>query len=194
MVKRLFDIIASAAGLALLSPLMLAAAVAVRLEDGGPVFFVHQRVGMGFVPFGMLKFRTMVVDAPSIGPPVTAGGDPRVTRTGRFLRKAKLDELPQLINVLKGDMSLVGPRPEVKRYVDAFRDEYARVLSVRPGITDYASIVYRDEEAVLAASDDPERLYVDEVLPKKIALNLEYIGRAGFAEDVRIILRTLMAL
>lgn len=194
MVKRLFDIIAASMGLVVLSPLMLAVALAVKLEDGGPVFFVHRRIGRGFVPFGMYKFRTMVVDAASAGPAITVGGDPRVTGTGRLLRRTKLDELPQLINVLTGDMSLVGPRPEVAKYVEAFRGEYSRVLSVRPGVTDYASIVYRDEESVLAASGDPERLYVEDVLPRKLKLNIEYIGRASFIEDIKIILKTLNAL
>jgi lipopolysaccharide/colanic/teichoic acid biosynthesis glycosyltransferase len=142
----------------------------------------------------MYKFRTMVVDAASAGPAITVGGDPRVTGTGRLLRRTKLDELPQLINVLTGDMSLVGPRPEVAKYVEAFRGEYSRVLSVRPGVTDYASIVYRDEESVLAASGDPERLYVEDVLPRKLKLNIEYIGRASFIEDIKIILKTLNAL
>ena len=194
MFKRLFDFCVSASGLLLLSPVFLAVAVLVKVGDGGPVFFLHERIGRGFAPFKMYKFRTMVTDAARLGPAVTKGGDPRITRVGAFLRKTKLDELPQLINVAKGDMSLVGPRPEVARYVEAFRDEYAEILSVRPGITDYASIMYRDEEEVLRGAADLEKTYVGEVLPRKLMLNREYIRKASALEDIRIIFRTIASL
>ncbi len=154
------------------------AAVAVRLDSRGPVLFVQQRVGRNFVPFDILKFRTMVADANRRGGQITSGNDARITRVGRWLRKLKLDELPQLINVVRGDMSLVGPRPEVPQFVALFRDDYATVLAVRPGLTDAASIKYRDEAAVLAASDDPRRAYVEQVLPDKIALARDYVQRS----------------
>jgi len=142
----------------------------------------------------MIKFRTMTVDAPKRGLEITVGGDPRITGPGRFLRKSKVDELPQLINVLKGDMSIVGPRPEVRKYVEAMKDDYSRILTVRPGITDYASIMFRDEEGLLGKAVDPEKMYLAEVLPRKVALNLEYISKMGLLEDVRIIIRTLASL
>ncbi|HLB25301.1 MAG TPA: SDR family NAD(P)-dependent oxidoreductase [Nitrospirota bacterium] len=192
--KRLFDIVASGVGLVILSPLMLAAAAIVKLEDGGPAFFLQERAGRGMRPFRMFKFRTMRAGAQSEGPSVTAGGDPRVTRAGRYLRRYKLDELPQLVNVLLGEMSLVGPRPEVFKYVREYPVEFSEVLGVRPGITDYASIVYRNEEEVLASSEDAEELYVKEVLPAKLSLNLRYVKKMGFAEDLRIIMKTLSAL
>jgi lipopolysaccharide/colanic/teichoic acid biosynthesis glycosyltransferase len=176
----------------LLSPLFLLAALAVRFDSRGPVFFVQQRVGRNFVPFGILKFRTMVVDAEARGGQITSGHDPRITASGRWLRKTKFDELPQLINVLRGDMSLVGPRPEVPKYVDMFRDEYVRILTVRPGLTDPASIKYRDEAAVLAASDDPERAYVEQVLPDKIALARDYVARATLCGDLWLLMQTFL--
>lgn len=174
------------------SPLLAVAALAVKLDSRGPVIFAQQRVGRNFQPFRIYKFRTMVVDADKRGAQITAGADPRITRVGRWLRKTKLDELPQLINVVKGDMSLVGPRPEVPRYVEMFRDDYAAVLAVRPGLTDPASIEYRDESSLLAASSDPERTYVEEILPHKIKLARDYIARASFVGDIGIILRTLV--
>ncbi len=191
--KRLFDIVSSALGLLAASPLLLAAAVLVKLEDGGPVFFLHERVGRNFRPVRVIKFRTMKV-SPSGGPEVTSGSDPRITRIGRHLRKTKLDELPQLINVLKGDMSLVGPRPEVARYVDAFRDIYKDILTVRPGVTDPASIAYRSEEEILEGVNDPEEYYVKEILPRKLDINLRYVKERSLAGDVGIILRTLSVL
>lgn len=159
----------------------------------GPVFYRQQRVGRGFQPFRIFKFRTMVVDAPLRGGQITSGhNDPRITRIGRFLRKWKLDELPQLFNVVQGDMSLVGPRPEVPRYVEMFRTEYTDILRVRPGITDLASIKYRDEASLLSLSNDPERTYVDEILPAKLALAREYVARASFGLDLRILVLTAL--
>jgi len=190
--KRAFDVVAAGVGLVLLSPVLLAAAVAVKCDSRGPVFFVQKRVGRDFAPFGIIKFRTMVVDAEGRGGQVTPGNDPRVTRAGRWLRKSKVDELPQLINVVRGDMSLVGPRPEVPKYVELFRDDYARILAVRPGLTDPASIKYHDEAAVLVASDDPERTYIEQVLPDKIALAQQYVERASLVGDLRLIVQTLL--
>lgn len=186
--KRAFDVAAAGAGLVLLSPVLLAVAAAIALLDPGPVLFRQTRVGRGRKPFEILKFRTM--RAGGAGAKVTAGSDPRVTPLGRLLRRTKLDELPQLINVLRGDMSVVGPRPEVPEYVELFEDDYAHILSVRPGITDYAAIKYRDEESVLAAYRDAEDGYVTKVLPDKIALYRRYIDDAGFATDLKIILAT----
>lgn len=192
VLKRTLDVTASGLGLIALSPLLAVAAVAVRLDSPGPVFFLQQRMGRNFKPFWIYKFRTMVVDADKRGGQLTAGADPRITRTGRLLRKTKLDELPQLFNVLRGDMSLVGPRPEVPKYVEMFRDDYADVLLVRPGLTDPASIKYSDEAAVLAASSEPEQLYIQQILPDKIALARQYIRQASLTGDLRIMLQTLL--
>ena len=190
--KRLFDLIASGLGLVLVSPLLIGAALAVRLDSPGPVFFLQQRVGRNFRPFWIYKFRTMVVDASKLGGQITAGTDPRITRSGRWLRLSKIDELPQLLNVFLGDMSLVGPRPEVPKYVEMFHDDYLEVLSVRPGVTDPASVKYRDEAAILAASSNPEQEYLQRILPDKIALARQYIAQATFWGDLGILLRTLL--
>jgi lipopolysaccharide/colanic/teichoic acid biosynthesis glycosyltransferase len=191
MGKRLFDLGWTLLGLLLLSPLFLAVAVAIKLDDGGPVFFRQERVGYQGRPFRIWKFRTMVVNAEAVGRQITVGGDPRITRIGCWLRKAKLDELPQLVNVLVGEMSLVGPRPEVPRYVALYTPEQRRVLDLVPGITDPASIKYRDENDVLARATDPDRAYIDEVMPEKLRINLAYAGRQNIAADFVIILRTI---
>jgi lipopolysaccharide/colanic/teichoic acid biosynthesis glycosyltransferase len=191
-VKRAFDIVVAAVGLLLVAPLFLVVAALIKLDSRGPVFFRQERVGRGFRPFRIYKFRTMVQDASQRGGPLTSANDPRVTRVGRFLRKSKIDELPQLINVLKGEMSLVGPRPEVREYVELFRDDYREILKVRPGITDLASLKYRDEESWLAQWPDPDRAYVRHLLPDKIRLAKEYIETASFASDLHIIVRTLL--
>jgi len=194
VIKRGFDVLASLAGLVLLSPVLAVVALAIKLTSPGPVFFRQERVGRGFRRFEILKFRTMVPDAPKLGGQLTAGEDPRITRVGRLLRKIKLDELPQLINVLKGDMSFVGPRPEVPRYVEIFRDDYRELLTVRPGITDLASLKYRDESEVLGRSSDPETTYVEQVLPEKIALGKQYLRRSSLWFDVGLIFKTLFRL
>lgn len=194
MARRALDLVASAVGLVLLSPVLAAVAVAIAATSPGPVFFRQERVGRGGSPFRIFKFRSMRVDAEAVGGQLTVDGDPRVTRVGAFLRASKIDELPQLINVLVGDMSLVGPRPEVPRYVALYTPDQRRVLAVRPGITDPASIRYRDEAAVLARAEDPERAYVDEVLPHKLAINLAYLDRRTLASDVGVILATLWRL
>jgi lipopolysaccharide/colanic/teichoic acid biosynthesis glycosyltransferase len=195
MAKRWFDIVLATLGLLLLSPLLLAIALWIKLDSAGPVLFRQERVGRFGVPFRIRKFRTMQVDAPALGPLLTVGADPRITRAGRFLRAAKLDELPQLLDVLAGTMSLVGPRPEVPRYVamypPALRD---KVLSVRPGITDPASIEYRDESALLARAADPERVYVEQVLPAKLQFAARYVDHMSLRTDVHVIVETLRAL
>lgn len=190
-VKRLFDIVRSLIGLILLLPAFLIVAAAIKLTSRGPVFFRQKRVGLNFKPFYIYKFRTMVKDAETKGYQITAGGDPRITGVGKVLRKTKLDELPQLINVLKGDMSLVGPRPEVQKYVDLYRADYEEILKMRPGITDISSLMFRNEEGVLGNQPDPERFYRETLLPEKIKLAREYIERCGFSFDVSLILKTV---
>jgi lipopolysaccharide/colanic/teichoic acid biosynthesis glycosyltransferase len=193
MLKRLFDITASGLGLLALAPVMLAVALVVKLTSPGPVFHRATRIGRHGKPFTLLKFRSMVVGADRLGPRITSVDDPRITRVGRFLRRTKLDELPQLINVLRGEMSIVGPRPEDPCYVALYTDEQRRVLSVRPGITSLASVKYRDEEGMLAGMD-VERYYVECVLPAKLAIDLEYVRHGNLWRDVLIILMTLRAL
>lgn len=189
--KRLFDVLAAVLGLILLGPLFLVVAAAIAVEDGAPVFFRQQRVGRAGRPFQLWKFRTMRVDAERIGGQLTVGHDPRITRVGRWLRRTKIDELPQLINVLRGEMSLVGPRPEVPRYVAMYSPEQRAVLDELPGITDPASLRYYDEGAVLATATDPERHYISHVMPEKIRLNLEYAAQATPLTDLLIVLSTL---
>lgn len=190
--KRAFDIFFSIVGLVFLSPVFVISALAVKRGSRGPVFYKQVRMGRGFKPFSILKFRTMVVDADKKGSLITSGGDSRITGIGRILRKTKLDELPQLINVLKGEMSFVGPRPEVKKYVDLFREDYKKVLSVRPGITDIASLRFQDEEGMLASQSDPDKYYREVHLPIKIKYAEEYIRRSSVHFDVWIILLTIM--
>jgi len=190
--KRALDVVVAALGLFLAGPLLLIIAAAVKLDDGGPVLFGQTRVGLGFRPFRILKFRSMRAGAP--GPLVTAGRDPRVTRVGRLLRKTKLDELPQLLNVLRGDMSLVGPRPEVPRYVELFKAEYARILTARPGLTDFAALRFRDESELLARFPDPEKAYVERVLPEKIRLYRRYVAEMSLTADLRLLWATAAAL
>ncbi len=192
--KRLLDICLSAAGLIFLSPLFLLFAVLIKVDSKGPVFFSQERMGKGFRPFMIHKFRTMSPGPAEKGPLITVGGDRRVTGMGKLLRKTKLDELPQLVNILKGEMSFVGPRPEVERYVDLFRTDYEKLLTVRPGITDPASITFSDEEAVLASAEDWEREYVDRVLPEKIRLASGYVDRHNVLIDLKLIMRTLARL
>jgi len=190
--KRGIDVLIAALGLVLLSPLLASIAAGIKLSSPGPVLFGQERVGRGGRPFRLYKFRSMVADAPSRGPQLTVGDDPRVTAFGRFLRRTKLDELPQLINILRGDMSIVGPRPEVPKYVALYPQEVReRVLSVRPGLTDQAAITL-DEERVLAQAADPEWTYVSEVLPSKLALYEQYVATHGLLVDLAIIARTVL--
>ena len=195
MGKRAFDLLVSALALVLLAPLLIAIALAIRLDSRGPALFRQQRVGRHGVPFRIHKFRTMAHDAAQRGPLLTVGADARITRVGAVLRRHRLDEMPQLIDVLRGDMSLVGPRPEVPRYVAMYpADLRERVLSVRPGITDPASLEFMDEGEQLARASDPEREYVEVILPRKLRRAADYAGRATFATDLRVIARTLRIL
>ena len=187
---RLFDIIFSALGLVILSPLLLIIWLLIVLESRGGGFYTQERIGKDGVPFRLYKFRSMRPDSDK-GSLITIGGhDSRITRSGYFIRKYKLDELPQLWNVLKGDMSLVGPRPEVRRYVDLYTPEQRVVLRVRPGITDYASIEYADENEILGKADDPERTYIEQIMPEKIRYNLKYINHPTVGEYFKIIFLT----
>jgi lipopolysaccharide/colanic/teichoic acid biosynthesis glycosyltransferase len=190
--KRIFDLLCCLIALAALLPLLLILAIAVKLSSRGPIIFAQERVGRGGRRFRLYKFRTMVADAAERGPAITRGGDARVTGVGKLLRRFKLDELPQLWNVVKGDMSIVGPRPEVPKYVAMFPNEYEQVLTVRPGITDLATLEYRDEEAILNQAQDAEKFYVETVLPAKLKLNLEYLDKRSFCFDLRLVLLTLL--
>ena len=195
MAKRLFDLLGATLALLVLAPLLALVALAVRLDSPGPVFFRQERVGRHGVPFRIHKFRTMRADAQAVGPQVTVGQDSRITRVGHWLRHYRIDELPQFIDVLQGTMSLVGPRPEVPRFVAHYpADLKARVLAVRPGITDPASLAHIDESALLAAAADPEREYVERILPRKLALQADYVVQATLASDLRVLLRTLKVL
>jgi len=189
--KRVFDIVFSALGLLVLLPFFLLVALLIKLDSKGPVFYLQERIGKGGKPFKIFKFRTMVVDADKKGLLSLGKKDSRITKVGVFLRKTKFDELPQLINVLKGDMSFVGPRPEVKKYTDLYTPEQREVLQVRPGITDYASLEYIDEEQLLGASDDPEKTYIEEIMPHKIRLNKEYLANRSFFSDIKLIFMTV---
>jgi len=180
--------------LLLLLPIFLLIGVLAKLISPGPIFYRQERVGRAGRPFRIIKFRTMQVDADKRGPSITAGGDPRVTSLGRFLRSLKIDELPQLWNVLVGDMSLVGPRPEVPLYVSSYTEEQKQALMVRPGITDPSSIAYRHEEELLAAQANPERYYREVVLPHKLSLNLEYIQNISLKQDLSLLTKTLSCL
>jgi len=193
MIKRLFDIVSSAIGLILTSPIFLYVVFLIKKESPGPVLYKAQRVGKKGKMFTMYKFRTMVVNADKIGGPSTAADDPRLTKIGLFLKEYQLDELPQLINILKGDMSVVGPRPEVKMYVDMMtKEEKNVILSVRPGLTDLASLWNFHESELLKGSPDPEKTYMEEIRPEKLRLQQEYVKSRSFWLDMKIILRTII--
>lgn len=191
MLKRLFDITFSTIGLILLLPLFLVIAILLKSESKGPVFYKQVRVGLNSADFKIFKFRTMFVGSDKKGLLTIGDKDPRVTQIGFFLRKHKLDELPQLINVFVGNMSFVGPRPEVRKYVNLYSESDLEILSVKPGITDFASIIFRNEAEILKNSDSPEELYIKEIMPRKIAINKEYIKDNNMYFDVKIILKTL---
>ena len=191
--KRAMDIAISGAALCVLWPVLLLIALAIVIDDPGPVFYRQVRVGRGGKEFRIFKFRTMVVDADRKGLQITVGRDSRITRMGALLRKTKLDELAQLLNVFLGQMSFVGPRPEVPRYVAMYTPYQRQVLLVRPGITDYASIAYRNENDLLAGAEDPERMYVEEIMPAKLELNMKYLRRVSPLEDIRLIFMTIAA-
>lgn len=194
MIKRSFDIVFSLLGLILLVPLLLIIAFLIKSESKGPIFFRQSRVGENNVDFKIFKFRTMYIGSDKKGLLTVGDRDPRVTKVGFFLRKYKLDELPQLINVLLGHMSFVGPRPEVRHYVNYYSESDLNILSVKPGITDYASIYFRNEVELLKASNDPENYYIDVILPKKITLNKKYIENKNLLIDIKIILKTLLTI
>jgi len=187
ILKRLVDFFVSLIFLFLLSPILLLLAILIKLESKGPVFYLQVRVGLNGKDFRIFKFRTMFIGSDKAGLLTVGGRDPRITKVGIFIRKYKLDELPQLINVLNGEMSLVGPRPEVRKYVAMYNVEQLKVLNVKPGITDYASIQYSDENELLAKSADPEKTYIDEVMPAKLLLNLKYINEICLLTDLKII-------
>ncbi|HOZ83344.1 MAG TPA: sugar transferase [Bacteroidia bacterium] len=190
--KRCFDIIVSLIAIIILLPILLLIALWIKIDSRGSIIYKQIRVGKGGRDFGIFKFRTMHPDSDIKGLLTVGGRDPRITNAGYLLRKYKLDELPQLFNVLKGDMSLVGPRPEVRKYVSRYSDEQLKVLSVKPGITDFASIHYSNENEILAKSANPEQTYVQEIMPHKLALNLKYIQEASLMTDLKIIAATVM--
>ncbi|MBX7181421.1 MAG: sugar transferase [Bacteroidia bacterium] len=190
MLKRFLDIFLSLAILLAITPILVFIAMAIKWGSKGPVFYRQVRIGKDGKPFQIFKFRTMRPDSDKLGLLTVGGRDPRITAIGYYLRKYKLDELPQFLNVLAGEMSIVGPRPEVKKYVDLYSTEQKRVLEVRPGITDYASLLYKDENDVLAKYPDPEQAYIDIVMPHKLKINLEYINNRSFWMDLKIIVLT----
>lgn len=190
--KRIFDILFSSVGLIILSPILLVVAILIKLDSKGPVFFKQKRIGQYERPFYIYKFRTMVTEAEKLGKQITVGEDSRITGVGKFIRKYKIDELPQLINVFKGEMSFVGPRPEVPKYVELYNAEQKRVLEVKPGITDIASIAYRNENEILGQATNPEEHYINVIMPDKLRLNLEYIDKTGVTTDIKLILDTVM--
>ncbi len=191
--KRIFDFVASLVGFLLFSPIFALIAIVIKLEDGGSVFFKQTRVGRNWQLFKIIKFRTMVVDAEKKGKQITTANDPRVTKVGKFLRKYKLDEFPQLINVIIGDMSLVGPRPEVPKYAKLYIDDYDLILKVRPGITDYASIYFIEENKLMnSQTQDPEEKYIKDIMPAKIELYKKYVNEMSFWVDLKLIFLTLL--
>ncbi len=191
--KRAMDVAISGCALLVLWPALLLVALAIKIDDPGPVFYRQVRVGKNGREFRIFKFRTMVVDADKKGLQITVGRDNRITRMGALLRKTKLDELAQLLNVFLGDVSFVGPRPEVPKYVAMYTPYQRQVLLVRPGITDYASIAYRNENDMLAGAEDPERMYIDVIMPDKIELNMKYLHEISPLADIRLILKTIVA-
>lgn len=190
MFKRLFDIAFSALGLLLLSPALIISGVFIKLNSKGDVFFKQVRVGKNNKDFKIFKFRTMYIDSDKLGLLTVGGRDPRITSVGYYLRKSKLDELPQLINVLLGNMSFVGPRPEVRKYVDLYSDKQLEVLSVKPGITDVASIEFRNENEILSQEKDPNQYYIDVIMPLKLKINLDYIKNRNLFKDIKVIFKT----
>lgn len=190
--KRVFDILASGIGIIVLSPILIVIAIAIKCDSNGEILFKQKRVGMNEKTFNIFKFRTMVTDAEKLGKQITVGNDCRITKIGSFLRKYKLDELPQLFNVLLGDMSLVGPRPEVPRYVELYTDEQREVFKVRPGITDLASLKYSNENDILANIENPEEHYINVIMQDKLELNLEYIKKSNAFFDIYIIIKTIL--
>lgn len=192
--QRIFDLIVSGALLVALSPVLLAAMIWIRLDTPGPVFFLQDRIGRDGRRFRIFKFRTMVTDAEKAGTQITIGDDPRITRSGRWLRRLRIDELPQLLNVIRGEMSIVGPRPEVPRYVELYTPDQRRILAFRPGLTSPATIEFSDESSLLSRQTDPERYYREHLIPAKIATDLDYSLKAGLVSDIFILLTTVRKL
>ncbi|PHQ90967.1 MAG: sugar transferase [Sulfurimonas sp.] len=192
--KRLFDIFATLIGFIFLLPIFFIIIIWIKFSSEGPLFFTQKRVGKRFIEFNLYKFRTMIVNANTQGPSVTREDDSRITKIGKLLRRTKIDELPQLLNVLKGDMSLVGPRPEVMKFVNMKQEEYRKILSVQPGITDNAAISFRNEEKMLQSYKDVEKAYVDIILPEKIKLYHNYIDNISFSSDIKLILKTIKSI
>ncbi|MCT7500221.1 sugar transferase [Aliarcobacter cryaerophilus] len=189
--KRILDIVATLIGGIILLPLIIVIVIWIKTTSKGPLFYIQKRVGLNFKEFNLYKFRSMIINADKVGPSVTSGDDPRITQIGKILRKTKIDELPQLINVLKGDMSLVGPRPEVMKFVEQKKEEYKKILTIKPGITDNAAIEYRNEETIMEQYENKEKAYIDIVLPEKIKLYNEYISNISFIGDLKLILKTI---
>ncbi len=189
--KRLFDIFFSLLGLILISPFLIIVSIIIKITSEGPVFFLQERLGQYEKPFFIYKFRTMVINAESLGKQITVKGDNRITKVGKVLRRYKIDEFPQLINVLLGEMSFVGPRPEVKKYVDLYTNDQKEIFKVKPGITDYASLEYRNENDLLSTVEDPEAYYINTIMQDKIKLNKKYIEKNNLFIDVKIILNTI---
>jgi lipopolysaccharide/colanic/teichoic acid biosynthesis glycosyltransferase len=192
VLKRFFDIFCSMIGITLLAPLFLLICLLQIISAGFPIFYIQKRVGKNSIDFNLYKFRTMRKDSDKLGLLTVGGRDPRVTRLGYYLRKYKIDELPQLFNVLLGTMSLVGPRPEVRKYVDLYTKEQLTILNVKPGITDYASLQFFNENDLLAQSSSPEETYIQEIMPIKLGLNLKYIEEQSFFIDIRIMVKTVL--
>lgn len=194
MLKRSFDVFCSGSGLLIISPILFIISGIIAFSSKGGIFYKQKRIGLFGKEFHILKFRTMRTGADKMGLLTVGDRDPRVTRIGYYLRKTKLDELPQLINVLKGEMSLVGPRPEVPKYVDLYSEEDRVVLSIRPGITDYASIYFRNENEILMGAQEPEKMYIEEIMPLKLELNKKYIAEKGLLTDLKIIWATFISI
>lgn len=192
IIKRIFDFLVSLIGIIILLPIFIIVSIAIKLDSKGEVLFLQKRVGRYGKEFNIYKFRTMVTDAEKIGKQITVGKDNRITKVGAFLRKFKIDELPQLFNVLKGDMSLVGPRPEVPKYVALYNEKQRHVLDVRPGITDMASLRYKDENDILGKVDNPEEYYINVIMRDKLNLNLEYIEKSNVFFDIYLIIKTII--
>ena len=192
MLKRLFDIFMSLAFIIILLPVFIIISIWIMIDSRGGVFYLQSRVGKNNRDFRMYKFRSMRPESDTLGLLTIGDHDPRVTRAGKFLRKTKLDELPQMLNILKGNMSFVGPRPEVRKYVELYSAEQMKVLSVRPGLTDYASLEYIDEDSILGQSDDPDRVYITVIMPAKLELNLKYIRERSFTTDLTIMMKTFL--
>lgn len=191
-IKRIFDIIMSLIGIIILSPIFIIVSIIISIGSSGNILFLQKRVGRDEKEFNIYKFRTMINDAEKLGKQITVGDDSRITKVGSILRKFKIDELPQLFNVLNGDMSLVGPRPEVPKYVALYTEKQKEVLSIRPGITDMASLRYKDENAILGKVDNPEEYYINVIMQDKLSLNLEYIEKSNIIFDIGLILKTII--